>query len=67
MRWSIRIVSMERENRKEVKCGFGGKWKTPSRDVLTDSGQVPVSTENRDNLDYGIVNFKTIQSWGTKA
>lgn len=47
------------------RVALEGKWKTSSRDILTDSGEVCVSTENRNNLDYKILNFKTIHSQGT--
>ena len=43
-RWSPEIFLTGRENRMELKHGFGSKWKTPSRSILPDSGQVCVST-----------------------
>lgn len=67
LRWSIEVTAMGRENKREVKCGFGGRGKTSSRNVLSDGGPGHVSRDNRNDLGYGRVNFKTTHSWGPKT
>lgn len=46
---------MGREMRKEVKSGFGGQMEDIRQNVLTDSGEVSVNTDNRNKLHYGIL------------